>query len=924
MKNLKTKTKWLSLAFLVALIPTLAVSKNYLQAWQMIVNTTLSVVGVPTNTGLDVVIPKLDKLGDQPLRLRQGVPADSKLYISGNKVTSGDDSQKSSGPAEGSMNTFVASSIDYQSGATTGGDIKVAGGSFALPACTVGQFRRHVLVYSSFSNWVDTAFSAQSATVGALTSAATTFETLDGVGMGYVDLECTNSAGQYKTVGSATNVIQSLVSGNTRIFNLAERVGTMAYQNRTNVDILGGEVANTTLTNNAVSDKLTFTNGSTPATPSAGNVSVYTKTDKKLYTIDESGTESAVGASGSGEVNVITNSSDSNNWAASGAGVTVATSTTSTDLPLQGVIATAIKITPVSGTDYARYRWKMPEALKNKKLKSEWHQRPLSGYASGDLKFDVYKHSDTGTCTYSGGSYTRYALSTDASAVTSIPNSTGKYTTTFDADNADCYELRVTRVAGTTALNLANFVVGPGIQPQGAVVGEWQSYTPVATNLGAGSISVIYAQYRRVGSAIEIQARVDKSGAGSGTTSVSLSIPSGLSINFTALGTGGNVSAVGSGMWFNAANYKSITPWVANSLAGTIQFKITYNFADQNIRGTDFASGDQIQFTATVPIAEWAGSGTVNLAQNDVEYAYTTGTWDAADDTTGYGPVGAVISGALTASRKKTITWQTPMQIGDVEVIEIQMGGVGPWVPMIGAADSGVVNIGIAPYNFAGTGTGANTYGVHLSRNASSVTQSLVEFGLSCTAYWDGSAWQKLGWDQLTSGSRWRVRKSSAGAAVGFGIVSETSSGLLPSTNTNLDNASATRLGLKQYLHGTTYNGGNAPTVTLTAGGGSLSSVTRAAFVPYQMQGGEWRMKINISATLSSTTRTTHTLSINGVTFKTGPIQIISGATNATNFVNTYAASGSAGIVSNYPSFTTDSSYISGDVELDSKPTWAY
>lgn len=163
---------------------------------------------------------------------------------------------------------------------------------------------------------------------------------------------------------------------------------------------------------------------------------------------------------GIGEIKLVANPHDAANWVASGAGVTVATSSATTDVPLGGWVGTCIKITPVSGTDYARYRWTMPAALKNTKHDTSWYQRPLSGYTSGDLKVEVYKNSASD---YSG-SYTEFSLSTDSSGTSSIPNATGKFTTSFDADDADYYEIRIVRTAGTTALNLAEFTIGPGIQ----------------------------------------------------------------------------------------------------------------------------------------------------------------------------------------------------------------------------------------------------------------------------------------------------------------------------------------------------------------------------------------------------------------------------------------------------------------------------
>ena len=260
-------------------------------------------------------------------------------------------------------------------------------------------------------------------------------------------------------------------------------------------------MSNKTSTNLRISDYVEFAETSAPSTPSAGYSRVYFKTDGKAYKKNSAGVETdlveGTSGSGSGEINVIENpsaASDITGWVASAAGITVVRTTTASDLPLEGPVDSAIKITPVSGTDYVRYRWTMPAALKNKKLKLEWHQRPLSGYASGDLKVEVYKNSASDYT----GSYTEFSLSTDSSGTSAIPNATGKYTTYYEADDADYYELRIVRVAGTTALNITNVISGPGIQPQGAVVGGWQSYSPTVAGLGTGSATAT-AFYRRNG-----------------------------------------------------------------------------------------------------------------------------------------------------------------------------------------------------------------------------------------------------------------------------------------------------------------------------------------------------------------------------------------------------------------------------------------
>ncbi len=101
----------------------------------------------------------------------------------------------------------------------------------------------------------------------------------------------------------------------------------------------------------------------------------------------------------------------------------------------------------------------------------------------------------------------------------------------------------------------------------------------------------------------------------------------------------------------------------------------------------------------------------------------------------------------------------------------------------------------------------------------------------------------------------------------------------------------------------------------------------RAVGVAYSDSAGKWRLRFNIAGTVSSGTRTICPITISGVTFK-----------NTANFLQTvcqsnngsYAAqiSGDAqpggGVINLiHPSETITSYRCSGDVELESKPTWA-
>lgn len=147
----------------------------------------------------------------------------------------------------------------------------------------------------------------------------------------------------------------------------------------------------------------------------------------------------------------------------------------------------------------------------------------------------------------------------------------------------------------------------------------------------------------------------------------------------------------------------------------------------------------------------------------------------------------------------------------------------------------------------------------------------------------------------------------------------------LPDPTTYSD-AEATKVGLKQYLHGTVYNGGIAPTVTCSQ---ASSTVSRAVFIPYQMQGGQWRIKYNVFINFTAASVTTVNITVNGMTIIEGN-QACSGTFSGTSSIGrAYANAGSGGsnsrIYMDVPSAVTASGInFSGDIELNSKPTWAY
>lgn len=127
-----------------------------------------------------------------------------------------------------------------------------------------------------------------------------------------------------------------------------------------------------------------------------------------------------------------------------------------------------------------------------------------------------------------------------------------------------------------------------------------------------------------------------------------------------------------------------------------------------------------------------------------------------------------------------------------------------------------------------------------------------------------------------------------------------------------------------QYVAGTAYAGGLSPTVS-----GTGWTTVRATFIPYQAQDASWRLRFNIYGTVPSASRTLYAVAVNGVTFKAGTTQSCSGSTlgsgSGVNPCNAYvdASSGTVNCISvNVDPF--DRYGMSGDVELNAKPTWAY
>lgn len=562
------------------------------------------------------------------------------------------------------------------------------------------------------------------------------------VGLGNVD----NTSDATKNAAVATLTNKTITAP---VIATIVNTGTLTLP--TSTDTLVGRATTDTLTNKSltgavVTDYEDLTEIASPSTPASGKVRIYAKTDKKLYKKDSTGLESSIGGSGAGEKNYIANTSDAGGlWTASGAGITLATSTTAAELPEES-IGSAIKLTGVSGTDYARYRFTLDDADKNKKNKIQFALKSDAAYVSNDFKVEMYSN----TASNYGGTYVSLPISASSSIPKSDAGSVVQFT--FDTSTLDYYELRVTRVTGTSFIAMSSVIVGPGVVVQGAVVEEEQVYTPVLTGFGTVSTNSIFS--RRVGSKLEIRGTFT-SGTPTGVEA-RLALPPGL----TVLTNGTHsIHYAGTGTW----NTNSSSIWTVLGESGSTYLvfgtasTITNGYA--KMLGNAGFTNTIFSFTAIVPINEWTGSGVSNLGQNSVEYAFNTSLADSDDLTSfGSGAQGQPATYTFTSDRFRRIRFQSPIQPGDRLVIEFSEDRV-KWssLPFLTAASSVFF-----PYS------GSNI-GVAL--------QGLTAGSTDVDMYWGRYKSGTAAWGSVTG--YWRVKKEAAGAAVSFGKATTTSAGLV-------------------------------------------------------------------------------------------------------------------------------------------------
>jgi len=530
---------------------------------------------------------------------------------------------------------------------------------------------------------------------------------------------------------------------------------------------------------------------SAPSTPGSGLYKTYVSTsDGKLHVVDSSGNDTAVGSGAGSGRNYLSEWFDGVKSVAVtnvGGGVIGTVATANITISTTNWLAYDTSLLTIANVTSAGIRG---DAMTNSGAKSlkldhvsagaAFVQTPcfqldlmdygkpvsvsldVSGMAGSD-DYQVYmvRYNSSGT-------YQEQILIAGTASATSpysaqLPTGTAKFQGFFVAGSTttDYYSLRFYRndAADTTDVPIDSLYVGPDTVVQGAPVTDWVTSTPTVTNDGSNSTRTNAMKHRQVGDTLEIELYLPWTGAGAAGT-LSVTLPNSYAADSTKVGSTA-AGMIGTYSWFdNGTNIRTGSVF----LASTTTFTFTLDSATTNQLGNEFANGDVLRCKVSVPIVGW--SSNVTMANRAVEeYAYSTGTSTAADDTSGfgYGTYGSPFY-TITALVAKRVQFTTPILSTDRIILEYTKDSGVTWGE-VGSNDADTIN------KF----TRQNTvfYGMHWYGVSGSTTQIDVQFGtyrkVTNTTYAGaGSDWSTLSGSPTTY--RWRVRKVSGGAAVGYPI----------------------------------------------------------------------------------------------------------------------------------------------------------
>lgn len=327
------------------------------------------------------------------------------------------------------------------------------------------------------------------------------------------------------------------------------------------------------------------------------------------------------------------------------------------------------------------------------------------------------------------------------------------------------YGVRITQIlnGAGTALTVDDVFVGDEPVRYGQAQTDWVAWTPT----GSWTSNVTYnGQYRRNGDSILCQVKISLSGVPT-SSSLTINVPSGLSIDTTKMLP--NVShsiGVGTLLESGVQNRTCSAAYTGSSSSISVMVQGSGGAYTNDLSAVNstnphaWKAGDNIAVEFSVPIVGW--SSNIQIADRALEeYASNSNSTNTTSDTTSfaYGMAGSLIpNGAAGTEYSRTIRWQTAYQATDTLIIEVDQGS-GSWIDIEKRLGTFVA------INF-------NVYGVVIAPSVGS-TDTVVTFNKGGRSAFNAATLGANGapWSELAAW-KWRVRKTSSGAQVGFPISS--------------------------------------------------------------------------------------------------------------------------------------------------------
>lgn len=417
------------------------------------------------------------------------------------------------------------------------------------------------------------------------------------------------------------------------------------------------------LSNKTFSDAVILTDIATPSTPVTGFGKIYFKTDGFLYQLNDSGTETKVGA-GAGGINYVTNTdfeSNTTGWA---------------------TYKDAASATPVDGTGGS------PTSTFARSASS-----PLRGTASGLLtaaaqgegvsyNFTIasadtttmqaisFEYALSGTITKGDYSVWIYDVTNSVLIQPTVYQLTGtsgtnyRFASQFQPNSSSTsYRLIIHESAASPSgtLKVDDVSVGPTVFLAATIETDWTSFTPT----GTWTTNTTYTgRWRRVGDSYQYQIKVALSGAPGGSAGLTVDPrASGLTVDTTKMAGTDEQQDVGFGVVYDVSaltSYDGSCFLGADTNGDAVKPKyVDTNGVLQSVSSTapmTFATGDFVYITGQLPISGWStgstviGGGEGRVVSATADSQTPTGTLNGSSNIIKFGTITKDTHGAYATS----------------------------------------------------------------------------------------------------------------------------------------------------------------------------------------------------------------------------------------------------------------------------------